>query len=139
MSQKIAIYLVEENKVAVLFPVLSCGLSLEQIIQKDIPAGVPYKIIDASELPQDRTFRDAWEYEPFSINFQKAKAIAHDIRRANRDLELAPHDEVISKQIPGRMESAEAARVLIREKYAQVQGVIDAATTVEQLKAALKA
>lgn len=24
--------------------------------------GIEYKIIDASELPQDRTFRNAWEY-----------------------------------------------------------------------------
>lgn len=73
-----------------------------------------------------------------TINITKAKAIAHDIRRANRELEFAPYDEAISKQIPGRMDTAEAARVLIREKYAQMQDAIDAASTVEQLKAALE-
>jgi hypothetical protein len=74
-----------------------------------------------------------------TININKAKAIAHDIRRANRELEFAPYDEAISKQIPGRMETAEAARVLIREKYAKMQEDIDAAGNVEQLKAALGA
>jgi len=27
---------------------------------KDIPAGKPYKIIDAADVPADRTFRNAW-------------------------------------------------------------------------------
>ena len=33
---------------------------IEAIAQKDVPAGKPYKIIDASEIPADRTFRNAW-------------------------------------------------------------------------------
>lgn len=36
-------------------------LAFEEVARKDVPAGVPYKIIDASEIPQDRTFRNAWE------------------------------------------------------------------------------
>lgn len=60
----IVIYQGEDNGVNVLIPVLECGLTLEQIIEKDVPAGVPYKIIDASELPSDRTFRSAWEFQP---------------------------------------------------------------------------
>ena len=30
---------------------------------KDVPTGLPYKIVDASEIPSDRTFRNAWEYQ----------------------------------------------------------------------------
>lgn len=30
------------------------------IAQKDVPTGKPYKIVDASFLPADRTNRDAW-------------------------------------------------------------------------------
>lgn len=33
--------------------------SIEQIAQKDVPSGKPYKIIDDSELPS-RESRDAW-------------------------------------------------------------------------------
>jgi len=33
---------------------------IEAIAQKDVPAGKPYKIIDASEIPTDRSQRNAW-------------------------------------------------------------------------------
>lgn len=72
------------------------------------------------------------------INIDKAKAIGHDIRRAARAEEFKPYDEVIMKQIPGKdAQAAEAARQAIREKYAAVQAQIDAATTPEEIKAAL--
>jgi len=28
---------------------------------KDVPVGSKYKIVDANDVPSDRTFRDAWE------------------------------------------------------------------------------
>lgn len=69
------------------------------------------------------------------INIGKAKVISHDIRRAKRAEEFAPHDEVIAKQIPGASaQEAEAARQAIREKYAEAQGAIDAAADVDELK-----
>ena len=52
----------DEGGVSVLTPVLNCGLTLEEIIAKDVPAGKPHQVIDRSELPTDRTFRNAWEY-----------------------------------------------------------------------------
>ena len=33
----------------------------EEVAQKDVPKGFKYKIIDDSEEPTDRSFRDAWE------------------------------------------------------------------------------
>ena len=71
------------------------------------------------------------------INIPKAKAIAHDMRRVARAQEFAPYDEAIAKQIPGQAEGAEAARQVIREKYAVIQTAIDAAATPDQIKAAL--
>ena len=72
-----------------------------------------------------------------TINIGKAKVIAHDIRRTARTIEFKPYDEAIAKQIPGQMEGAEAARQAIREKYAAMQTAIDAATTVEEIKAVI--
>jgi len=69
-----------------------------------------------------------------SVNIPKAKAIAHDMRRAARAAEFAPYDEAIAKQIPGQMEGAEAARQVIRDKYAALQADIDAAPDVFALK-----
>ena len=73
-----------------------------------------------------------------TINVDKAKAIAHEKRRAARAEEFKPHDEVIMKQIPGISSAvAEEARAAIRAKYANMQDDIDAAATPDEIKAAL--
>jgi len=61
MNQRV-IYPTPDGGVAILMPILDCGLTLDEIIAKDVPPGVPYKIIDAADVPTDRTFRNAWEY-----------------------------------------------------------------------------
>lgn len=71
------------------------------------------------------------------INIDKAKVVAHDMRRAARAEEFRPYDDAIAKQIPGQAEGAEAARQVIREKYAAMQTAIDAAQDVDGIKAAL--
>jgi hypothetical protein len=45
--------------IAVIRP-LECGLTIQEIARKDVPFGVPYRIIDAAVIPEDRTYRDAW-------------------------------------------------------------------------------
>lgn len=55
------IYPTDEGSVAVIIPA-ECGLTIEQIAAKDVPAGKPFKIVDVADIPTDRTFRDAWEY-----------------------------------------------------------------------------
>ena len=70
-----------------------------------------------------------------TINIDKAKAIAHDKRRQARSAEFAPLD--IKATIPSEATAAEAARQIIRDKYALMQSDINAATTIEQIKAAM--
>jgi len=73
-----------------------------------------------------------------TVNIDKAKGIAHDMRRAARAEELKPFDDIIAKQIPGTTaQEAEAARQAIRDKYEVVQAAIEAAGTVDEIKAAL--
>lgn len=67
------------------------------------------------------------------IDINKAKAIAHDARRAARAAEFAPLD--VKATIPSEAAAAEAARQAIRDKYAAMQAQMDAAQTPEQLKA----
>ena len=52
-----------DGGVAILIPAPECGLTIEEIAAKDVPAGKPYKIVDVADIPTDRTFRDAWEYQ----------------------------------------------------------------------------
>ena len=61
MNQRI-IYPTDEGGVAVIVPAPECGLTIEEIAAKDVPAGKPFKIVDAADIPVDRTFRNAWEY-----------------------------------------------------------------------------
>jgi len=74
-----------------------------------------------------------------TININKAKVIAHDIRRAARAEEFKPLDEVIMKQIPGTdVAVIEAERQAIRDKYKAMQDKIDSSKTVEKIKTALQ-
>jgi hypothetical protein len=69
------------------------------------------------------------------VNMEKYRAIAHEKRREARSAEFAPLD--IKATIPPEAEAAEAARQLVREKYAALQAQMDAAQSAEELKALL--
>jgi len=62
MNKRI-IYPNEEGGVTLLTPSPNWKGTLEELAAKDVPAGKPYKIVDGSEIPSDRTFRNAWEYQ----------------------------------------------------------------------------
>jgi len=58
------IYKNQDNSVSIIIPAPEAlqSMTIEQIALKDVPANTPYKIVDVSEIPTDRTFRNAWEY-----------------------------------------------------------------------------
>lgn len=56
------IYPTDDGGVAVIIPVAECGLTIEEIAAKDVPAGKPFKIVDIADIPTDRMFRSAWEF-----------------------------------------------------------------------------
>jgi hypothetical protein len=64
MNQRI-IYPNDDGGVCVIIPTPDYMLThtIEELAAKDVPPGKPYEIIDVSELPSDRTFRDAWTWE----------------------------------------------------------------------------
>lgn len=55
------IYLSEQDTISLVMPSLDCGLTIEEIASKDVPAGRPYLIVPESSLPQDHLFFAAWE------------------------------------------------------------------------------
>ena len=55
------IYPTDQGGVAVIIPAPGCGLTIEQLARKDVPANVAYKIVDVADVPSDKTFRNAWE------------------------------------------------------------------------------
>ena len=63
MTQRI-IYQNNDGGVSIIIPTPEAlqTLTIDDIAKKDVPAGVAYKIVDATDIPEDRTFRNAWEY-----------------------------------------------------------------------------
>ena len=55
-----------ENGIAVIHP--TGELSIEATALQIVPSGVKYKIIEDTDLPEDRTFRNAWEHD-FTSDF----------------------------------------------------------------------
>jgi len=108
---------------------------------------VTARLVDAADLPgpgndsYDKTFRGAFRHSgngKVHEDLDHAKLISHERRRARRDIEMAPHDEVIMKQLPGKSAvDAEAARQAIRNKHEKLQLDIDAAGSTDALKTLL--
>ena len=66
------------------------------------------------------------------VDLDKAKEIAHNVRRQVRNEKFAPLD--IKATIPAEAETAEAARQVIREEDALLQTSMDNASSAEELK-----
>ena len=64
MSNRI-IYKTDEGGVAVIIPTTEAlaNYTIEEIAEKDVPAGKPFKIVTVADIPSDRTFRNAWEVD----------------------------------------------------------------------------
>jgi len=59
MTKRI-VYKNSTGGVSIIVPAQNTTLTVEQIAAKDVPSGRPYKIVDVSEIPTDRSERDAW-------------------------------------------------------------------------------
>jgi len=62
MSDKRIIFPNDDGGVSVIVPSDNCGLSVEEIARKDVPSGKAYQIVDVTDVPSDRSFRNAWTY-----------------------------------------------------------------------------
>ncbi len=60
MDNQRIIYPNDEGGVAIVVP--APGVALEEVL-KAVPAGKPFQIVEATDIPTDRTFRNAWTFE----------------------------------------------------------------------------
>lgn len=132
------IYTTTDGNMAVVIPAPNFKGTIEELVAKDVPNGVVSEIVNATDIPSDRTFRNAWEHdtttapEKVKVNMNKAKEIAHTKRRADREEAFKPLD--VQATIPSQATAAEQARQAIRDADAQKQIDIDNATTPDELK-----
>ena len=67
MDQRI-IYQNDEGGVAIITP-CECGLTIEQIADKDVPTGKTYKIVDVADIPTDRQWRNEWTVDEADLTY----------------------------------------------------------------------
>lgn len=91
-----------DSGVAVLIP--SGELPITEVARKDVPAGVPYIIVDFKAIPEDRTFRDAWEAD-FS------RPDGHGIGADAWFTEQAELKAIEEARLQAEREEAEAVRI----------------------------
>jgi hypothetical protein len=62
MNKRI-VYQNDEGGISIIVPAEECGLTIEEIAAKDVPTGKAYNIVDVSEIPTDRHWRNAWVWQ----------------------------------------------------------------------------
>lgn len=132
----------KNEQLCILTPDFNSGMSLEQIIAKDIPQDCDYKIVTESEFPNDDgTFRDAWELDvnsqyPLQISIDKARDIWRNKIREQR-IELFKELD-IQFMIAMEQGNVEAQSIIAIKKQrlrdAPVDPRINDAVSIEELK-----
>lgn len=61
-----AVFLNQDGSISIVHPT-GKELTDEQlkiVVEQAVPTGQPYKLVEDSEIPTDRTFRAAWTIDP---------------------------------------------------------------------------
>ena len=116
--------------VAIIHP--TGELTIEEVAKKDVPAGVPFRIVNDDEVPSDRTFRNALKYD-LTVDMTKAQGITKDRLRAER----APLLTALDVQYQRATEDGRDTTIIISEKQRlrDITKLADTATTLDELKA----
>lgn len=66
---ELIVYKMDDGGVMILTPTEEAlrHHTIHEIAEKDVPHNKPYKIIDSADVPQDRTFRDAWSVDEATL------------------------------------------------------------------------
>ena len=88
---------------------------------------VPYYVVDHTVVPQDRTFRDAWECPSGNIvvNMVKARTIHMDTIRVARATELTKADHDVNRAQDQGDATAEAAARAKRQELRDIPQTFD--------------
>ena len=109
-------------------------LSIDAVLEKDVPAGRGARIVLADDLPkQDNDFFDAWEMNgaTITVNLEKAKEITKNRLRAERTPLLAAQDVAFQRAL----ESGADTTAIVAEKQRLRDITNITATTLDELRA----
>lgn len=110
-------------------------ISIEAVMEKDVPNGCGARIVNLSDLPiQYNDFYNAWEItdKEVVINLEKAKAITKDRLRAERTPLLQAQDVAFQRALESGADTS--AIVAEKQRLRDITQLADTATTLEELK-----
>ena len=110
-------------------------ISIDAVLEKDVPKGKGARIVNLTDLPRDNDFYDAWEMNATSVTVNKTKAVEITKKRlrAEREPLLAKQDVEFQRAL----ESGADTSAIIAEKQ-RLRDVTNQATedkTLEELRA----
>ena len=116
-----------DDGIAVITPAHSIELAM-----KDIPDGVEHKIIEDTELPADRVFRNAWNYE-LKEDIIKSREIWKDKLRVDRKPLLEQLDIDYMRSVEDGIDSTDI--IAEKQRLRDITLSVDAAKTIKEIKA----
>lgn len=119
-----------ETGIAIIHPTKSVELAM-----KDIPEGAEYKIVDESEIPADRTFRGAWDYDTLKEDVDKSKEIWKDKLRADREKLFSSNDVKLQNAIADGDEVSKSEAIAERNRLRNVTDLVTNCKTIDEIKA----
>lgn len=131
MSQAI-IFTNDNGGVATCIP--TGEISIEAVMEKDVPKGRGARIVNVSDLPRDNDFYDAWEMTAteVTVNLAKAKELTKKRLRAEREPLLAAQDVAFQRALETGADTS--AIVAEKQRLRDVTNLADAETTLEGLR-----
>ena len=110
-------------------------LSIEAVLEKDVPKGKGARIVDQNSLPRDNDFYDAWEMDDLSVtvNLAKAKEITKNRLRAERKPLLEAQDVLFQRALESGADTS--AIVAEKNRLRDITKLADSATTLDELRA----
>lgn len=109
-------------------------ISIEAVLDKDVPKGKGARIVNLADLPRDNDFYDAWEMDDSSVtvNLAKAKEITKNRLRAERKPLLEAQDVAFQRAL----ETGAGTSAIVAEKnrLRDITKLADSATTLDELR-----
>lgn len=112
------------------------AMSIEQVLSKDIPAGVESFVVEHSSLPHDDVdFFDAWEQinGVVSVNIEKAKNVTKDRLRYERTPLLAAQDVAFQRALETNSDTSSI--IAEKQRLRDITKLADSCATISELRA----
>lgn len=128
------LYQSPDGSVAVIIPAPDRGLTIEEIAAKDVPQGLAWQIVEDTDIPSDRTFRNAWTLQDGLLghDLMKCMDMTKDRLRAARKPLLEAQDVLFQRALETGADTT--AIVTEKQRLRDVTKLVTPELTLDELK-----